>query len=68
MDKNKDGAVSYDEFKEVVLERIRKDLIQLDDLMSVLRAEFKKVDIGNRGALSPEQLDQALSNLGIKLE
>ena len=67
IDKNKDGKISPEEFREVMEEKIKKDILQLDDLLSDLRAEFKKADVNNTRELTPPQLYQALTNLGIQL-
>jgi len=67
-DKDKDGKITKEEFYAVMEEKLKKDILQLEDLLSSLREEFKKVDIYNRRELTPDQLRQALINLGIDLK
>ena len=67
LDRNGDGKISYNEFRIAMEEKIKKDILHLEGLLSDLRDEFKKVAVYNRGVLTPPQLHQALTNLKIDL-
>ena len=68
LDANRDGKVSFEEFKYIMEQKLKKDLLQMEQLLSDLRYEFKKADINNDRQLAPNELNQVLINLGIDLK
>ena len=55
-DKNKDEKISFDEFKFIFYEKIRSEMMLMDETMSKLRKEFRKADINQTRMLNMEQL------------
>lgn len=48
-------------------EKLKSEILHIEDLLSDLREEFKRADINNSHELSKDQLGQALLNLGSEL-
>jgi Ca2+-binding EF-hand superfamily protein len=46
-DKNKDNTISKEEFTEIFKDFIKKELGNINNLISDLRREFKKADVSN---------------------
>lgn len=55
-DKNKDEKISFDEFKFIFYEKIRSEMMLMDETMSKLRKEFRKADINQTRMLNMDQL------------
>ena len=68
MDSDRDGKIVFGEFRVILERKLRKDILQMEQLLSDLRFEFKKADINNDRQLGAPQLNQVLINLGIELK
>lgn len=55
-DKNKDEKISFDEFKFIFYEKIRSEMMLMDETMAKLRKEFRKADINQTRMLNMDQL------------
>lgn len=51
-DKNNDRALSYDEFKEIMEEKIKNEMMNSESIIEEIKREFRKVDMNNTRALS----------------
>ncbi len=61
-DKNKDEKISLDEFKLIFYDKIRSEMMLMDETMSKLRKEFRKADINQTRMLNIEQLKFLFNN------
>ncbi|EGR32199.1 hypothetical protein IMG5_092660 [Ichthyophthirius multifiliis] len=66
-DKNNDGTISFDEFKIIMQEKIKNEMMTAETIIDELKREFKKVDIDNSRLLNIVQLQQVFKNLGVVL-
>ncbi len=53
-DKNKDGQISYEEFRIIMEERMKNEMLTAEDIIDDLIKEFKKVDITNKRKINKE--------------
>ena len=67
-DADRDGKITYEEFRALLEKKLKKDLLQMEQLLSDLRFEFRKADINNDRQITAVQLNQVLLNLGIELK
>ena len=55
-DKNTDGTISFNEFRDIMEEKIVGEMMNADDLIHDIRNEFKKVDINRSRMINKRQL------------
>lgn len=51
-DKNNDKTISYEEFKIIMEDKIKNDMMTAETIIDELKREFKKVDIDNSRLLN----------------
>ena len=55
-DKDGDGKISFEEFRYIFQDKLKNEMMVMDELISNLRKEFKKADIYQNRLLGKEQL------------
>lgn len=55
-DKDGDGKISYAEFLYIFQDKLKNEMLMMDEMISKLRKEFKKADIYQNRLLNKEQL------------
>ena len=66
-DEDNDGNINKIEFQKMIEERIAKDVLIFDDVMTQLKERFKAQDYNNSGTLTFMQTRQAFIQMGINL-
>ncbi|EGR29782.1 hypothetical protein IMG5_148630 [Ichthyophthirius multifiliis] len=66
-DKNNDGQISFLEFKIILEEKIKQEILTAEDIIDDLRKEFFKVDLYKKRVINFYQLGQVLSNLNVNI-
>jgi Ca2+-binding EF-hand superfamily protein len=67
MDINRDGKIQYSEFRSVMEDTIKKDILNNEDHMQDLRQKFIEADIMKLGYLTPSQVSGVLTQMQINL-
>ncbi|KAL4486335.1 hypothetical protein ABPG72_007121 [Tetrahymena utriculariae] len=67
-DKNGDRTLGYEEFKMIMEEKIKNEMMTSESIIDDLKKEFKKVDLQNTRSLNIGQLGQVFSNMGVQLK
>lgn len=55
-DRDGDGKISYGEFLYIFQDKLKSEMLMMDEMISNLRKEFKKADINQNRLLNKEQL------------
>ena len=67
MDNNKDGKIQFAEFRDVMLNKLKKEILRKESGLSEMRQKFNEADYMKNGYLTKPELDRCLERMGSKL-
>jgi hypothetical protein len=51
-DTNNDHKINFEEFKEIMEDKIKNEMLTSEAVIDILKREFKKVDLDNKRSLT----------------